>query len=97
MENAFRFADDLGPAKIVRVYDPPIGLKAILVVDNVATGPAIGGLRMAPNVSTEECVRLARAMTMKNAAAGLPHGGGKCVLYSDPYMPRAEKESLRQL
>jgi glutamate dehydrogenase (NAD(P)+) len=37
-------------------------------------------------------VRLARAMTLKNAAAGLPHGGGKSVLVGDPRMPPADKE-----
>jgi glutamate dehydrogenase (NAD(P)+) len=94
MEDAFRFADDLGPAKIVHVHEPSIGLRGTLVVDNVAIGPSIGGLRMAPDVSTEECFRLARAMTMKNAAAGLPHGGGKSVLYGDPSMPRERKEQL---
>jgi len=94
MEDAFRFADDLGPAKVIHVHEPGIGLRGTLVVDNVATGPSIGGLRMAPDVSTEECFRLARAMTMKNAAAGLPHGGGKSVLYGDPAMPRARKETL---
>lgn len=94
MWDGFRFADGLGPAKIVHVHEPSIGLKAVLVVDNVARGPAIGGLRMAPDVSTEECVRLARAMTMKNAAAGLPHGGGKSVLYGDPRTPRRHKEAL---
>ena len=87
-------ADDLGPAKIVHVYEPGLGLEATLVVDNVATGPAIGGLRMAPDVTTAECVRLARAMTLKNAAAGLPHGGGKSVLCGDPRMPRDRKERL---
>jgi glutamate dehydrogenase (NAD(P)+) len=87
-------ADDLGPAKIVHVYEPTRGLEATLVVDNVATGPAIGGLRMAPDVTTAECVRLARAMTLKNAAAGLPHGGGKSVLRGDPRMPRERKEGL---
>ncbi|MGB8275307.1 MAG: Glu/Leu/Phe/Val dehydrogenase [Alphaproteobacteria bacterium] len=86
--------DDLGPAKIIHVREPKIGLKATLVVDNVAAGPAIGGLRMAPDVSTEECARLARAMTLKNAAALLPHGGGKSVLYGDPRMPSEEKEQL---
>lgn len=90
----FRFADDLGPAKIVHVYEPRLGLRAVLAVDNVACGPSIGGLRMAPDVTTEECVRLARAMTLKNAAAGLPHGGGKSVLAGDPRMPRAQKEPL---
>jgi glutamate dehydrogenase (NAD(P)+) len=94
MEETFRHADDLGPAKIVHVYEPTVGLKGTLVVDNVATGPAIGGLRMAPDVSTAECFRLARAMTLKNAAAGLPHGGGKSVLYGDSKMPIAAKEKL---
>jgi glutamate dehydrogenase (NAD(P)+) len=94
MEEAFGHADDLGPAKIIHVYEPSVGLKGTLVVDNVATGPSIGGLRMAPDVSTTECFRLARAMTLKNAAAGLPHGGGKSVLYGDPKMPIAAKEKL---
>jgi glutamate dehydrogenase (NAD(P)+) len=78
MDNIFSFADELGPLKIIHVHEPAIGLRGVLVVDNVAKGPSIGGLRMAPDVATEECVRLARTMTFKNAAAGLPHGGGKC-------------------
>jgi glutamate dehydrogenase (NAD(P)+) len=86
--------DDLGPAKIVAVHEPVLGLDAVLVVDNVARGPSIGGLRVAPDVSTQECVRLARAMTLKNAAAGLPHGGGKSVLRGDPRMPAEKKERL---
>jgi glutamate dehydrogenase (NAD(P)+) len=94
MEHAFEFADHLGPAKIIHVYEPSIGLRGTLVVDNVACGPAIGGLRMAPDVSTQECFRLARAMTLKNAAASLPHGGGKSVLYGDPRLPGPEKERL---
>jgi glutamate dehydrogenase (NAD(P)+) len=87
-------ADELGPAKIVHVYEPALGLEAVLVVDNVACGASIGGLRMAPDVSTEECVRLARAMTLKNAAAGLPHGGGKSVLRGDPRLAADRKEPL---
>lgn len=94
MRDCFSYADELGPAKIIHVNEPSIGLRAILVVDNVAKGPSIGGVRMAEDVSLEECVRLARAMTFKNAAAGLPHGGGKAVLYGDPKMPRADKERL---
>jgi glutamate dehydrogenase (NAD(P)+) len=90
----FQLSDDLGPAKVVFVQQPAIGLKALLVVDNVARGPSIGGLRMAPDVSVEECMRLARAMTLKNAAAGLAHGGGKSVMWGDPHMPRERKETL---
>jgi glutamate dehydrogenase (NAD(P)+) len=94
MEPALQFADDLGPAKVIHVRDPVLGLRATLVVDNVACGPSIGGLRMAADVSTAECVRLARAMTLKNAAAGLAHGGGKSILYAEPRLPREQKERL---
>ena len=94
MEKLFRFADELGPLKIIHVYEPSINLKAVLVVDNIAKGPAIGGMRMAEDVSVEECFRLARAMTFKNAAAGLPHGGGKIVIYGDPKMPRENKQQI---
>lgn len=94
MNDVFGFADDLGPAKIVHIHEVRTGLKAIVVVDNIAAGPSIGGVRIAPDVSLEECFRLARAMTMKNAAAALPHGGGKAVIFADPRMDLAEKETL---
>src|SRR5690242_16292001 len=58
MQNIFDFADDLGPIKIVHTYDPKSGLKAVVAIDNVARGPAIGGIRMAPDVSVEEAFRL---------------------------------------
>ncbi|MEN8179235.1 MAG: Glu/Leu/Phe/Val dehydrogenase [Pseudomonadota bacterium] len=94
MGEVFDYVDELGPTKIMHVYEPTSELKGVLVIDNVAAGPSIGGLRMAPDVSTRECARLARAMTLKNAAAGLPHGGGKSVLFGDPKMHREEKERL---
>lgn len=94
METPFRFADALGPSKIVHIHQPDLDLKAIVVIDNVAAGPSIGGVRMAPDVTLEECFRLARAMTLKNAAAGLAHGGGKSVIFGDPAMPSADKERL---
>jgi glutamate dehydrogenase (NAD(P)+) len=77
---------------VLHLYQPTLGMKAIVVVDNVACGPAIGGTRMAPDVSFEECFRLARAMTLKNAAAGLPHGGAKSVIFGDPLMDPDLKE-----
>jgi len=94
MKEVFDLADDLGPAKVIHVHAPTLGLRGILVVDNVATGPSIGGLRMAADVSVEECARLARAMTLKNAAAGLAHGGGKSVLFADPKIEPARKQAL---
>ena len=45
--------DDLGPAKVLLLSEPRVGLDAIVVVDNVACGPAIGGVRMAPDVTVE--------------------------------------------
>lgn len=94
MDTVFSFADELGPLKVIHVQEPATGLKAVLVVDNVAAGPSIGGVRMAADVTTDECRRLARAMTFKNAAAGLPHGGGKAILVGDPKMPKPQKETL---
>jgi glutamate dehydrogenase (NAD(P)+) len=94
MTDTFALGDELGPAKVIHVHEPALGLKAVLVVDNVARGPAIGGVRMALDVSVEECFRLARAMTLKNSAAGLAHGGGKSVLWGDPHMPHERKQAL---
>lgn len=83
-EKIFEFADDLGPDKVVHLYEPRTGMKAIVVIDNVAAGSSIGGVRMAPDVTTTEVRRLARAMTLKNAMASLPHGGGKSGILADP-------------
>jgi len=94
MTDAFSFSDDLGPLKVIHVNVPKHNVKGILVVDNVAAGPSIGGLRMAPDVTLAECFRLARSMTMKNAAAGLQHGGGKSVIVGDPHMSHAQKEPM---
>lgn len=87
-------SDEIGPEKIMLLRNPDAGLEAVLVVDNTAGGPAIGGIRMAQDVSVSEVFRLARAMTFKNAAAGLPHGGGKAGIIADPAMPDEEKEGL---
>ena len=86
--------DEIGPEKILYVNNPAAGLRAIVVVDNTATGPSIGGVRMAPDVSLHECARLARAMTLKNAAAGLPHGGGKSVIFGDPHADKLARERI---
>jgi len=86
--------DDLGPNKIIQIFEPGLELRGVLVIDNTAAGPSIGGLRMAEDVTIEECFRLARAMTLKNAAAGLPHGGGKSVMLGDPKMDIGRKEEL---
>lgn len=84
------FADEYGPEKIVYIYEPRCGLKGIVVIDNISAGPGIGGIRMAPDVSTAEVFRLARAMTWKNSLAGIPHGGAKSAILADPAAPNKE-------
>jgi len=69
--------DNLGPEKLIEVYDQETGMHGFLVIDNTWLGVAKGGLRMTPGVSLEEVFQLARVMTYKNALAGLPFGGGK--------------------
>jgi glutamate dehydrogenase (NAD(P)+) len=66
-----------GPEYVVEVYDPIVGMRGFLVVDNTALGLGKGGIRMTPNVTLEEVKRLARTMTWKNALAGIPFGGAK--------------------
>ncbi len=77
------FTDDIGPEKIVEMYDPLTGMLGFTVIDNTARGPAKGGIRMTPTVDVKEVFRLARAMTFKNALADLPFGGGKTrIIYN---------------
>ncbi len=69
--------------------DPSCGLHAIIAVHSTALGPALGGTRFVPYADSDaalaDVLALARAMTYKNALAGLPHGGGKAVVIGDPH------------
>lgn len=60
------------------------GVPMAIAVHSTALGPALGGARMWHYESDDDAVddakRLARAMTLKAAAAGLDLGGGKGVL-----------------
>jgi leucine dehydrogenase len=76
-----------GHERVVFGYDEATGLRAIIAIHSTALGPAAGGCRMWPYVSTSEAVtdvlRLSRGMSYKNAMAGLPFGGGKAVIIGD--------------
>lgn len=87
-------ADDLGPA-MVALLRPCAGVEAVVVIDNVSLGPAIGGVRMRPDVTAGEVARLARAMTVKNALAGLPHGGGKSGIAAPGLGPADHERVMR--
>ena len=69
--------DEYGPEMIVHVYDPKTRMEGIVVIDNTAIGPAKGGVRLVPDITVDEVYGLARAMTWKNALAGIPFGGAK--------------------
>ncbi len=94
MTAIFEMSDEFGPEMVVHISNGAAGLRAIVVIDNTSIGPAVGGVRMAPDVTLDECARLARAMSRKNAAAGLPHGGGKSVIIANPAVPMPDKERL---
>ncbi len=74
--------------RVVVGSDPRSGLRAIVAIHSTALGPALGGTRFFPYADEDAALRdvldLARAMTAKNALAGLPHGGGKGVIIGDP-------------
>ena len=76
--------DEWGPEKVLQVYDPDTNMKGVLVIDNTSTGPGKGGIRFAQSVTPLEIFRLARTMTWKCAAAGLPFGGAKGGIIADP-------------
>jgi leucine dehydrogenase len=78
-------ADDF--ENIIFCQEKTFGLKAIIAIHDTTSGPAAGGIRMRPYETEQEALydamRLARAMTYKNAAAELAIGGGKCVILGD--------------
>ena len=68
--------------------DPQTGLRAIIAIHDTTLGPALGGTRMWPYESEasalRDVLRLASGMSLKNALAGIPYGGGKAVIIGDP-------------
>lgn len=76
--------DEFGPERILEVYDPKTKMHGVLVVHNTARGPGKGGIRLVPDITTEEVMGLAQAMTWKNALADIPFGGAKAGIKADP-------------
>lgn len=91
--------DSLGPRLVVCMWDEEneweIG--GYLVVDNLAMGrPSMGGIRMLPDLSPSTVHNLARGMTLKNAAADLPYGGGKSgIVAPRDLKPKVRREVIR--
>ena len=87
--------DKLGPAYVLKMYNPKHDVWAFTVIDNITRGPGKGGIRMTPSVTEEEVGRLARAMTLKNSMADLPFGGGKSGIQFDP--KSADEKTKREI
>ena len=76
--------DEIGPEKIICMNNPSIGLKSILVIDNSVYGIPAGGVRLAPDISVDEMIRLGRAMSLKFCTYRLKIGGAKAGIWGDP-------------
>lgn len=92
--NKFEYMEKHGYEQMVYFYDKTTGLKGITCIHDTTLGPALGGTRILNYASEEDavldCLRLARGMTYKSAAAGLNLGGGKTVLIGDPNVVKNE-------
>ncbi len=89
--------DSLGPKLLACVWDeqPDLEVGGYLVVDNLAMGrPSMGGIRMLPGLTPNVIHNLARGMTLKNAAANLPFGGGKAGIIADPDLPKETHQEI---
>jgi glutamate dehydrogenase (NAD(P)+) len=96
MEKELKLYDEWGPEYVVQVSKPEIDLVGFLVIDNTTLGPGKGGIRMTPNVTEEEVRRLARAMTWKNALAGIPFGGAKAGIRFSGTSVKEKKRAVQE-
>jgi leucine dehydrogenase len=84
MDDPFEILEKLESPRTLFLSDRESGLRAIIVLDSLALGPAAGGIRTRAYPDTEaawaDCVGLAKAMTLKCALGGLSAGGGKAVV-----------------
>lgn len=73
-----------GTEQLVLCRDRATGTRAVIAIDDTTLGPALGGVRYVPYptevAAVAEVRRLARGMTLKNACADIPYGGGKSVI-----------------
>lgn len=75
--------------------DPVTGAPCYLVIDTLVGALATGGTRMRAGCTLAEVSDLARGMSLKTAAFGLPVGGAKGGIDFDPKDPRAAGVLLR--
>ena len=91
--------DELGPRLVVCMWDEstPLEVGGYLVVDNLAMGrPSVGGIRLMGDLTPATVHNLARGMTLKNAAANLPYGGGKVGILAERGMKPGDRAEVIQ-
>ncbi|MBD3255533.1 MAG: hypothetical protein GF383_10590 [Candidatus Lokiarchaeota archaeon] len=76
--------DEIGPEKIIYLRDPTTDMNAVLVIDNSVYGIPAGGVRLAPDITVDEMIRLSRAMTYKFCTYRMKVGGAKAGIWGDP-------------
>lgn len=80
----FGLPDQAPHEKVLLAADAETGLKAILAIHSTARGPAFGGCRFwtydSEMAALNDALRLSQGMSLKNALADLPFGGGKAVI-----------------
>jgi glutamate dehydrogenase/leucine dehydrogenase/CBS domain-containing protein len=89
--------DRIGPRLVACLWDEasPLEIGGFLVVDNLSMGsPSMGGIRMLPDITPADIHNLARGMTLKNAAADLPYGGGKAGIVAEPDMTAKDRNRV---
>ncbi|MET7640632.1 Glu/Leu/Phe/Val dehydrogenase dimerization domain-containing protein [Streptomyces sp. NPDC005438] len=77
--------------------DPLTSARGFVVIDQLVTGIATGGLRMRPGCTLHEVGELAREMTLKMGAFGIHVGGAKGGIDFDSTDPRADEVRERFL
>ncbi len=84
--------------QLVLCHDDALGLRAVIAINDTTLGPGLGGVRCVryptDAAAIVEAQRLAAAMTLKNAFAGLPFGGAKSVILAPD--PKFNRRALMQ-
>jgi len=90
----FQFGDEFGPRQIIYLCEPAQSLRAVVVIDNVALGHALGPVSFASDVALAPLVQGARHGTLMHAGARVPHGGAAAMILASPELDRHRKRTL---
>lgn len=94
-----RLGEEFEHEQLSVFHDPTTGVTGAIAIHSTVLGPAMGGLRLSayPTLTAGllDALRLARAMSFKNSAAGLDLGGGKAILLDDGGWTEGREERMQ--